>query len=295
MGTREHATEELIELWRDWVRERSVNDLLARVDLTAIGREIAKDDETRQAAYKLYDLVWDWVRDELAREERTVREIMGGELSDHVLTLAQTKEPDEETARILFRSSAAEAMFGRVLYEGITEFLSRVDMIGAILDKVPLIGGIKGKIEDNIPEGTGGLVEGRIKQFLGNFSGAACEKALNFVLSPEHVDDVQAVQAEVVRYLLDQPVSDYVPDSEESEQLKEAVWAGLEERLNEIDLLMDRLDRFYERINSYSLEEFFPEDLPPTVEKVAASILERFLQEEPVRDWLSDQLENNGV
>jgi hypothetical protein len=295
MGTREHATEELIELWRDWVRERSVNDLLARVDLTAIGREVAKDDETREAAYELYDLLWDWVRDELTREERTVREVMGDELSGYVLTLAQSTEPDEETARILFRSSAAEAMFGRVLYEGITEFLSRVDMIGAILDKVPLIGGIKGKIEDNIPEGTGGLVEGRIKQFLGNFSGAACEKALNFVLSPEHVDDVQAVQTEVVRHLLDQPVNEYVPDSEESEQLKQAVWAGLEERLNEIDLLMDRLDRFYERISNYSLEEFFPEELPPTVEKVSASVLERFLDEEPVQNWLAEQLDGKGV
>jgi hypothetical protein len=290
METNEHVTEELIELWRDWVRERSVNDLLARVDLTAIGREVAKDDETHEAAYKLYDLLWDWIRDELAREERTVREVFGSELSGYLIKLVQATEPDEETARILFRSSAAEAMFGRVLYEGITEFLSQVDMIGAILDKVPLIGGIKGKIQDNIPEGTGGLVEGRIKQFLGNFSGAACEKALNFVLSPEHVDDVQAVQAEVVSHLLDQPVNGYVPEEEESERFKQALWAGLEERLNEIDLLMDRLDRFYERISSHSLDEFFPEELPPTVKKVSASVLERFLEEEPVQKWFSNQM-----
>jgi hypothetical protein len=292
MSKDEYKTEELVTLWHNWIRGKSINELVSRVDVTALGREIAKDKQTLERAYQLYDLLWDWTREELEEETRSVRELAGTELSERLVKVAGNTTPDEETARIMFRNPAAEAMFGNVLYEGISEFLSRVDIIGEILDNIPLIGGIKGKIEDNIPQGTQGLVEGRIKKFLGNFSGAACEKGMNVVLSDDHINEVQAVQAEVVEHFLDQPVQDYVPDPHESDEWKTAVWSAVETQLDDVEELMDRLDRFYDDFNAHSLDEFLPEELPKTACTLFASVIEEFLSDESVHQWMESYLED---
>lgn len=284
----------IVERWVDWVRSKEVSDLVSKVDLTSLGREIADDPRHREHARVVYEILWDWGYEELNREERAIGDLIGDELSEELVRFARETDPDEDLARIVFRSPAAEAMFGNVLYEGINEFLSRVDIIGAILDKIPLIGGIKGKVQSNIPDGIGGLVEGRIKQFLGNFSGSACEKALDFVLSPEHIDDVRGVQAEVVRHVINRSVSDFVPDEEQSERWRDAVWAGAVQQLQDVEETVNRLDRFYDEVESVELEECLPEEPPESLVDLLADHVEQFLGVDEAEKWFEERFAESG-
>lgn len=282
MTADETDTQKIVQYATDWMRSRTVNQLVARVDLTAIGREIAEDESARESGRVVFEIVWDWLVDELRREDQTVREFIGEDLSSTIIDVAKSNDPDEDVIRIMFRSPAAEAMFGNVLYEGITEFLSRADIVSKLLDKIPFIGGLKGKVQDNVPEGIPGLVEGQIKQFLGNFSGAACEKGMNFILSPEHVDDVRQVQGEVAEYLLNKPIKDLAPDEAESEEWKQAIWSSIDEQLSKVEETIDRFDRLYDRVSSRPIEDFLPQEPPPTMVRLLASTLDEFLNEQKI-------------
>lgn len=278
-------TTELVTTWLDWARERSVGDVIDPETLETIVVDLAESDEVLRTNESTFAEVWEWLHDEFEREERTVRDVLGPELSEKIVEYARENEPSEEAARILFRNEAAEAMFGNILYDGITEFLSRVDIINTILDKIPLIGGIKGKIQDNFPEGVQGLAEGRVKQFLGNFSGAAAEKAMNFVLSPEHEGDLAEVQANLAEYLIDQPINSYVLDPEKSREWRQAAWAGLKQHLTDPDEILPRLQRLYDEYEQRSVDEFVPETLPDSVRNLMAGTVDRFLRDEDLADW----------
>jgi hypothetical protein len=281
---------ELVEYGIEWLRSREVGELLDRNEWTTVARGLIEDESVRDRSRYVYNILWDWLYEELQAEERTLREVIGPELSDELVQYAREVELDEETARILFRNPAAEAMFGDVLYEGINEFLSRVDIIGAILDKIPLIGGIKGKVQSNIPDGIAGLVEGRIKQFLGNFSGAACEKGMNVVLSPDHRQDVRMVQAEVVNHYLDRPVREFLPDEERAQRWRDALWAGIEMNLDDLEETLSRVKRFYDEIESVPLERCIAGNPPGSVLELLGSTLGDFLSEERVHDWFEEKI-----
>lgn len=282
--TKLRKSETLIEMGVDWLREKKVRDLIKRVDLTAIAREVGEDEKTQESMRVIFEIAWDWVIDEARREDRTIRELLGDEFASHVLRVVSNTDPDEDLARIIFRNPAAENMFGKILYDGITEFLGQADIIGTLLDKLPLIGGIKSKIQNNFPEGVQGIVEGRVKEFLGNFSGAACEKAMNFVLSPEHVDDVQSVQREVVEYYLNREARFFIPDDQHADEWKEAIWSAIEVNLNRVEEIVERSDRLYEDLNDCSVEDVIPESLPPTLAKLLSKQLSEFLSRESVLD-----------
>lgn len=284
----------IVERWVDWVRSQQVGELVSKVGLTSLGRELAEDPRHREHARFVYDTLWDWGYYELRREDRAIGDLIGDELSEELVRFAREKDPDEDLARIVFRSPAAEAMFGNVLYEGITEFLSRVDIIGAILDRIPLIGGIKGKVQSNVPDGVAGLVEGRIKQFLGNFSGSACEQAMNFVLSPEHIDDVRGVRVEVVRHLLNRSVGDFLPDEEQSRRWRDAIWAGVIQRLGYVEETVNRIDRLYDEVESVDLKECMPEDPPVSLVDLMADHVEQFLGVVEAEQWFEQRFAGSG-
>ncbi len=279
----------IIEYGIEWLRSREVGELVNRNEWNSVTRGLIEDEDVRNRTRYVYNILWDWLYKEFRREERSLREVIGPEFSDELVRYAREIELDEETARILFRNPAAKAMFGDVLYEGIDEFLSQVDIIGAILDKIPLIGGIKGKVESNIPEGISGLVEGRIKQFLGNFSGAACQKGMNVVLSSDHREDVRRVQGEVLNHYLDRPISDFLPDDERAREWRDALWSGIEMNLEDLDEMTERARRFYDEIESVPLERCIAGNPPKSVLDLLGSTLGEFLSEQRVEEWLENR------
>lgn len=283
----------IIDYGIEWLRSREVRELVDRNTWDTLVRDLLEDEDVRDRSRFVYNLLWDWLYEEFRREERSLREVIGPDFSDELVRYAREVDLDEETARILFRNPAAEAMFGDVLYEGINEFLSRVDIIGAILDKIPLIGGIKGKVQGNIPDGISGLVEGRIKQFLGNFSGAACEKGMNVVLSPDHRQEVRMVQAEVLNHYLDRPICDFLPEQERARQWRDALWEGVEMNLDDFDEMIERARRFYEEVETVSLEECIAGNPPESVLNLLGSTLEEFLSENRAEEWLENRPEDS--
>lgn len=286
---------DLVDTWLDWVRDQDVGNLIDEDTLETLVRDAAGDETLLAAHEENFTELWEWAHGELEREDRTLREVLGPDLSETIVRFARENDPSEEAARIVFRNTAAETMFGNILYDGITEFLSRVDIISTILDQIPLIGGIKGKIEDNFPKGVQGIAEGRVKQFLGNFSGAAAEKAMNFVLSEEHEEEMAEVQANLAEYILDQPVKSYVPDPKDSRQWREAVWSGLKKHLSSPDEILPRLQRLYYDHEQRKIDEFLPGTLPESVREFAADRLDDFLRETDLEDWFETYYERTGT
>ncbi|MFB6344721.1 MAG: hypothetical protein ABEK50_02980 [bacterium] len=288
-------TTDLVEAWLEWVRDQDVNDLISEETLEQLINDAAGDEDLLECAEEGFADLWEWAHGELEREDRTVREVLGLELSEKIITFARENDPSEEAARILFRNPAAETMFGNILYDGISEFLQRVDIISTILDQIPLIGGIKGKIEDNFPQGVQGLAEGRIKKFLGNFSGAAAEKAMNFVLSPEHEEELEQVQADLAEYILDQPVKSYVPDPKQSRQWRKAVWSALRNHLSNPEEITPRLQRLYYDHDNRSIKEFLPDRLPSSLREFFADRAADFLDDTDLEGWFVNYYEHRGA
>lgn len=288
-------TTDLVGTWLDWVRDQTVSDFIDEETLETLVDETATDEELLSYHESNFREIWEWVHGELEREDRTIRELIGPDLSEKIVDYARAVDPSEEAARIIFRNPAAKTMFGNILYDGITEFLSRVDIISAILDQIPLIGGIKGKIEDNFPKGVQGMAEGRIKTFLGNFSGAAAEKAMNFVLSPEHEEEMEEVQANLTRYILDQPIKNYIPDPKESRKWREAVWSAVERHLTDPEEITPRLQRLYYDHEDEDVSRFIPDELPGAVREFVAARVDDFLSDTDLKGWFVNYYEHQGA
>lgn len=288
-------TTDLVETWLDWVRDQRIGELLDEETLETLVEDAATDEELLESSRQNFEDLWEWGHGELEREDRTLRDVLGSDLSRKIVRFARENDPSEEAARILFRNPAAETMFGNILYDGITEFLSRVDIISAILDQIPLIGGIKGKIQDNFPEGVQGMAEGRVKKFLGNFSGAAAEKAMNFVLSPEHEEEMGEVQANLAEYVLDQPVKSYVPDPKQSRQWREAVWSALENHLTDPGELTPRLQRLYYDQEDRRVDELLPDRVPESLRRFFGDKIGDFLGKTDLEGWFVNYYEREDT
>ena len=79
----------IVERWVNWVRSREVGDLVSKVDLTSLGRELADDPRHREHARFVFDTLWDWGYSELQREDRAVGDLLGDELSEELVRFAE--------------------------------------------------------------------------------------------------------------------------------------------------------------------------------------------------------------
>lgn len=212
-----------------WLRTQTLEALLPRAELQALLEEAGGDDAAWQRTRPHFERLWTRADELLRAEQRPLEALLSPEARTQLLDAAAAAEPDPEAVRAFLRSPAIEAMLGAVLYEGINEFLRRADLLGNMLNQLPVIGGIRRRVMDLFKEEVETRLGGQIKGFLGGFSGRAVEKMIGYVLSEEHRPGFREARRRLAEHLLRRPVTSLVPDAQSSLRWRDAAWEALRE------------------------------------------------------------------
>lgn len=270
-----------VEELEAWLRERKLADLVTREDVQRALDELRKDDAFWTGLRPQYEKSWDKVEARLRGEKRPLKELLSDEAVQRIIDSVEAFEPDPEAVRAFLRSPAFEGALGQVLYAGIREFLRKADLLGALVNKLPVIGPIRKKVMGIVAEEFEPRLEGQIKAFLGGFSGMAVERMIQHVLAPENREGFRAARRRLAEHLLARPVHTLLPEPAVSARWRQQVWDGL--RGASVKDEAQLLDWLFQDHGEVSVGAWAWRSRP--AQDVVVRSLERFLSDSKGKGW----------
>lgn len=238
-----------VEHYEAWLRERTPQELISVDEILEILGEVRGDDAYWEKVRPRFDEAWERTEKELRAEQRSVREILSPKTVERILDGLERADPDPEAIKHFLRSPAIEATLASILYAGIFEFMKKIDIVGRIVNKLPVIGPIRRKVMGVFKDELEGKLEGQIKGFLGGFSGLAVDRLIQFVLSDENRAGFATARRRLGEHLLDRPLGTLLPDAKVSERIRQQVWKGLREpAVQDERKLLERIDEHHGKV-----------------------------------------------
>lgn len=205
-----------------WYATETLESLLPKEDALAIVSEILDNDALMDDSAALVNENWEKLAQRLGNETRTTSEILGKEATDRVLQSMQGwNEYDPQAVRAFLGSDAVNALFAKILYDGIFEFFQKIDVFGNIVNTLPILGPIRRQIVIETKKSLDRTLGPLVQQFLGTYTKVAVLEAVEFVLSPSNRKSFGTANVKLVSSLLDRPVQSLIPSAETTDRLKE--------------------------------------------------------------------------
>lgn len=266
----------------DWLRGQPMAQVVPRERLRSTIDELRGDDAFWEEMRPRYERAWAEGEAKLRAEQRPAREVLSPATCERILEGLERLDPDPEVAKAFLRSPAVESTLGEVLYHGITEFLAKADLIGRVVNKLPVLGPIRKKVMAVFKDEFEGRLEGQVKGFLGQFSGKAVDRLIQQVLSEENRPGFRAARRKVGEHLLERPLASLIPAPEQTDRLRDELWKGLRQAaLKNEDELLEQVyaDHGDETIGEWTWK------LSPAATELFAAPLASFLESEAGKGW----------
>lgn len=131
---------------------------------------------------------------------------LGSAATEDLVRAAGAIEPDDRFVRALFAGPAAEALVATILYEGIVEFVRKMNALGEALPGVSIAKRLGSGFFSGL---MGGAVEKAIEQqaraFIRGFVKIALERGVAFVTSPANRPLFREAAERIARLVLERP------------------------------------------------------------------------------------------
>jgi len=142
-NNKEELATNLVNSAESWLSKQTLTTLYPYEKIQTLVYSI-KLNQSRTTLEPTFDLYWKEIEQFIATENRPLKDILGVQLTAKVLSAVEGTDIYEPAAvRSFLQAPVFEKMIGGILYEGIFEFLQRVDIIGNVVNKLPLIGPIR--------------------------------------------------------------------------------------------------------------------------------------------------------
>jgi hypothetical protein len=244
---------------KDFVKNERIASFISKDELISVLEEIKANDELWQENKIVYDKYWLKLEEQLRNENRRIDEILGSSLTSKILKTVQDIDVyDPVAVRTFLQTPAVELMISGILYEGIFEFLQRVDIIGNVVNQLPIIGPIRQSIVKEFKQQLDKVLAPQVKTFLSTFNRIAVERMISFVLSKENRKGFGAANVKLIENILSRKISTLVPNKDTSNKLKDQAWSAIIEV--PINDLTPSLDIIYEQLGDKSISSFIDVD-----------------------------------
>jgi len=259
----------------DWAKTESLESLLPKEDLFAILSELQSNPLLINDSEELVSKNWESLERKLQSEERTVRQIIGEQTTERLLRSVQNlNEYDPDAVKAFLGSEAVNTLFARVLYDGIFEFVQKIDIFGNIINNLPVIGPIRQQIiretKKSLDKSLGPLVQ----NFLGTYTKIAIVQAIEFILSPANGKAFGTANARLVLSVLKRPVNSLLPPSDVSTKLRNDAFSFVRDA--DLEEARQYIDSVYDIIGDKNLDEVVEVnrilDASPTLQKTIDNI-----------------------
>lgn len=289
--------------------EARIERALRFFDATALGRLLPREcaaaamraaagaaDGPERAARRFVER-WDDAVAALRVSDRSLASLLGPEATDAIVRAVGELEPDERMVRALFAERGAEALLASLLYDGIVEFLKKMNSLGDLVPGVSFAKKLGGGLFAGLAGGFGDAFEKRmeaqVKSFLQGFVKIALERGVAFVTSPANRAVFREARERIARKALERSARDLlarVPE-ERARALRDRLAASLRTRLAALaapggagsaDAVLEPLYRRFAGETAAAIAEKYallrPE--PGEIAKLLAPALALFLESE---------------
>ena len=223
-------------------------------------------------------------------EKRSLKDLLGKESTEKFLSSVENADLyDPVVVRSFLRAPAIEKMIGGILYEAIFEFLQRVDIIGNIVNNLPIIGPIRQQIVKEFKKSLDMTLGNQIKAFLASFNRIAVQRMADFVLSSENKKLFSKANRNLVDAFISKPVSSLVPTTSVINRLYNDTWIAVKD----IDVKdFDKgLDALYESAGNVTIAEVIDIDkavvMFPTIREAVERNIARFASSESGSNFIA--------
>lgn len=273
---KEELATNLVNSAEKWLSKQTLNTIYPYERVQTLVYSI-KLNESRTSMEPTFDLLWKDIEQFIATENRPLKAILGNQLTTKVLSAVESTDIYEPSAvRSFLQAPVFEKMIGGILYEGIFEFLQRVDIIGNVVNKLPLIGPIRQTFIKEFKKVIDSILGEQLKSFLASYNRIAVQRIVDFLLSKDNRGYLAQANKNLVSTLLSRPISELLPNQATRDQLKVSLWAAVnavseEDILNIVKTVYDNYsDRSFSPLTS-SIASV------PALKGAAADVLLQFI------------------
>lgn len=277
------VSSKLFNLMKDFIKNESLTSFVSKDDLILCLEEIKENEQLWIDNKIVFEKYWDKLEEQLRNENRRIDEILGSSLTSKILKTVQDIDVyDPVAVRTFLQTPAIELMISGILYEGIFEFLQRVDIIGNVVNQLPIIGPIRQSIVKEFKSQLDKVLAPQVKTFLSTFNRVAVERMITFVLSKDNRIGFSTANKKLIENILSRKISTLIPTKETSNKLKGQVWSAFREV--PVNDLKPSFDIIYEQIGDKSISSFIDVDeildSSATAKKIFTQNINKFISSE---------------
>ena len=235
----------LLDALDDWLREQTVASVLSKDQAKALLADLRDDRRFWAQQRRQFSLLWVSVEEGMRSEDRPLRSVLGPATTSRLLDALEQMDDDPALVNAVLRSEVVERLLGHVLYEGIFEFIQRVDLLGNVINTLPVLGVIRMQMVKTARTQLDALLGDQIARFLGEYTASAAESAATYLLSDDTAEARRIARRKAGEKVLSKPIGELVEISDlEMFLVRDAVWSAVQEfRLPHEDALVDRCAR----------------------------------------------------
>lgn len=235
----------LVDSAWSWSKVQTLEGVVPRAEASVVLKEVELNVDWK-AQYVRYEKLFDRLDAQIRKEKRSIEVILGANTTRTLLGFAERIGPellDPASVNAFLRQPAFEEIIGSVIYEAIFTFIERVDILGNIVNGLPIIGPIRKQINDQIKRSLDETLGRQIKGFLVDYNRVAIARIADFALSPSNRAKFGSANKALLTSLLRRPASSFLPASAETLKLKTRLWELLLDglRSSEGGELLDQL------------------------------------------------------
>jgi hypothetical protein len=249
--------QEIFQNFYIWLQKESISSLVPQEDLIQVITEVRGNKETLDDLKVEYEKIWDYFENEFRNEKRTLKQLLGKGYTEKLLSAVEKADVyDPATVRAFIQTPVFEDMLGGILYEGIFEFLQRVDILGNIVNNLPIIGPIRQTIVKEFKISLDKTLGGQIKGFLSSFNKVAVQRMADYVLSPKNRISFSKANSRFLDAFISREVSSIVSNKEANKQYKVSLWSIVTN--TPISEFQSILDNVYSNYGNIVIAQYTP-------------------------------------
>ena len=220
----------LLDALEFWLRDQTIEDVLPRSQAKALILDLRDDRRFWAQQRRQFAVVWVSIEQSMRVETRPLSVVLGNETSRRLVDSLVEMEDDPALINAVLRSEIVEQLLGRILYDGIFEFVQKADLLGNIFNQLPVLGAIRMQMVAAARTQLDTILGAQLTRFLGEYTAAATESAAVYLLSEETLEPRKRAKRVAAEKLLSKPIAELVVISDvEMALARDAVWSAVRE------------------------------------------------------------------
>lgn len=221
------ATLGRVDLLGEWAADESLSSMAPKEEVLGVIHELraAASSEFWASQYGNYSRLYDKLDLQLRGDKRPLSEALGKNVTIFLISLVEKADIlDSQSVNAFLKTPVFEEVLANTIYEAIFNFIEKADILGNVVNTLPVIGPIRKSINDALKKSLDLTLGKQIRAFLVDYNRVALQRISEFILSKENRPKFQKANQALATSLLSRSAGSLLPSTADTGKLKDRVW-----------------------------------------------------------------------